>query len=88
MGESLLSWICNLPYIITGAKVSTEILQIPNRRGLNWGVSIFMILIHIIFRVVKFTIVVFLMGVALIGVLYVFQHYLGIDLIGEISRHV
>jgi len=51
-------------------------------------VLVIMILVHIIFRVIKFTIVVFLLGAALIAVVYYFQQYLGIDLIGIIDGHL
>ena len=43
---------------------------------------------HLLFDVIKFTVSVFLLGVVLIGILYIFQHYFGIDLIGVIERHV
>jgi len=49
-------------------------------------IIVVMILVHIIFRVIKFTLSVFLFGIALIAVLYVFQQYFGIDLIAAIER--
>jgi hypothetical protein len=42
------------------------------------------IAVHIIFKAIKFTLGLFLLGAALITVVYVFQHYLGIDLIAAI----
>lgn len=55
------------------------------------GLGVFIVVVigvHLIFDVIKFTLSVFLLGVALIAILYVFQHYFGIDLIGVIERHV
>ncbi len=45
-------------------------------------VLVLMVVVHIIFKVIKFTIAVFLLGVALLVIIYCFQNYLGIDLIG------
>ncbi len=47
---------------------------------------VLLIVVHIIFRVIKFTFMFFLLGVALVGVVYIFQHYFGIDIIAEIER--
>ena len=49
---------------------------------------VFMILVHIFFRIVKFTISVFLFGIALIGTVYAFQAWFGIDLIEVIASHL
>jgi hypothetical protein len=51
-------------------------------------ILVFMIVVHIVFRVIKFTIMTFLLGVALVAVLYFFKQYLGIDLIGELAAHL
>ena len=49
---------------------------------------VLMLVIHIVFRIIKFTISVFLLGVALIATVYIFQQYFGIDLVAVISRHI
>jgi hypothetical protein len=49
---------------------------------------VFILVIHLIFRVIKFTIASFLLGLAIVAVIYFFRQYFGIDLIGEIARHV
>ncbi len=49
---------------------------------------VFLVIIHLVFRVVKFTFASFLLIVALVVILYFFRKYFGIDLIGEIARHV
>jgi len=51
-------------------------------------IAVVVIVVHMIFKVIKFTIGVLLLGVALIAVVYVFQQYLGIDLPAVISKHV
>jgi hypothetical protein len=47
-------------------------------------VIVLMIIVHIIFKVIKFTLGVFLFGIALIAVVYVFQTFFGIDLLSII----
>lgn len=49
---------------------------------------VLVILVHIFFRVIKFTLSVFLLGVALIIVVQLFQSWFGIDLIAVIERHL
>ncbi|HUY68012.1 MAG TPA: hypothetical protein VMV79_01775 [Alphaproteobacteria bacterium] len=49
---------------------------------------ILMLAVHIIFRAIKFTFTVFLLGLAVLAVIYVFQRYLGIDLMAVIAAHV
>jgi len=49
---------------------------------------VFVIVIHLVFRVIKFTIASFLLCIALVAVIYFFRQYFGIDLIGAIGRHV
>jgi hypothetical protein len=48
---------------------------------------VLVIVVHLVFRVIKFTLGFILLGLALVAVVYVFRHYLGIDLIGVIARH-
>jgi hypothetical protein len=47
---------------------------------------VLIIVVHLIFKVIKFTLSVFLLGLALLLVFYVFQQYLGIDLGAVIQR--
>jgi len=49
-------------------------------------IFVFVIVIHLIFRVIKFTIAAVLLCVAFVVVVHLFRQYLGIDLIGEIAR--
>ncbi len=57
--------------------------------GLGIGMLLVLIIvIHIIFRVIKFTISVFFLGIVLILVVYGFQQYLGIDLLAGINRYI
>ena len=54
-------------------------------------IGVFLVLVvgvHLLFDVIKFTVSLFLLGVILVAILYIFQHYFGIDLIGVIERHV
>jgi len=51
-------------------------------------ILVFVIVIHLIFRVIKFTFAAILLCIALIAVVHVFRQYLGIDLIGEISQYI
>jgi hypothetical protein len=48
-------------------------------------IIVLVIVIHIVFRVIKFTLAVFLLGLAFLAVVYVFQHYLGIDLLAAMG---
>ena len=48
-------------------------------------IFVFVIVIHLVFRVIKFTIASIFLFIALIAIIYVFRHYLGIDLISEIA---
>lgn len=49
-------------------------------------ILVFIIAIHLIFRVLKFTLASIFLILALVAVLYIFRQYFGIDLIGEIAR--
>ena len=49
-------------------------------------IFVFIIAIHLIFRVLKFTLASIFLILALVAVLYIFRQYFGIDLIGEIAR--
>ena len=49
-------------------------------------ILVFVIVIHLIFRVVKFTFAALLLCLAFIVVVHLFRQYFGIDLIGEIAR--
>lgn len=51
-------------------------------------IIVLMIVVHIVFKVVKFTLSVFVLGLAFIAVVYCFQHYFGIDLLAEIAKHM
>ncbi|MDP9128180.1 MAG: hypothetical protein M3N08_07985 [Pseudomonadota bacterium] len=44
-------------------------------------IAVLIILVHIVFKVIKFTVIVFVLGAALVALIYVFQQYFGIDLI-------
>jgi len=47
---------------------------------------VFILVIHLVFKMIKFTIAVFLLGLAIVAVIYFFRQYFGIDLIGAIGR--
>lgn len=49
--------------------------------------AVVVILVHIFFKVIKFTFGVLLLGIALMAVVYVFQVYFGIDLASIIFGH-
>ena len=51
-------------------------------------VLVIIIVVHIVFRIIKFTMLVLVLGVGLVAVLYGFQEYLGIDLIAIIANHI
>ena len=55
------------------------------------AIGVFIVLIiavHLVFKVIKFTIGIFLLGLALFAVLFVFQRYLGIDLLTVIGNNL
>ena len=54
----------------------------------GWLFLVLLIVVHVIFKVVKFTFMLFLFGVAVVSLFYIFQHYFGIDLVAEISKHM
>jgi hypothetical protein len=49
-------------------------------------IFVFVIVIHLVFRVIKFTIAAIFLCIALVVVIHLFRQYFGIDLVSEIAR--
>jgi hypothetical protein len=50
-------------------------------------VIVLVIVVHIIFKVIKFSFGVLFLGIALVLVIYVFRQYFGIDLLSVFTGH-